>query len=95
MASGVIAIAHNSGGPKLDIVGDDGVKGFVATTAGEYAYAMERVLWDMKPDEVLAMAKKARASTDRFSDETFRTSCADVLRKVLPATTQFHSKKKK
>ena len=27
MASGVVAIAHDSGGPKLDIVGDDGSKG--------------------------------------------------------------------
>jgi len=84
MASGVVAIAHDSGGPKLDIVGDDGSKGFVASTAEGYADAMQKVLRAMSPDEVVAMAKKARASTDRFSDDTFRTSCATVLQSILP-----------
>ncbi|KAL3899361.1 MAG: hypothetical protein SGCHY_002099 [Lobulomycetales sp.] len=45
MAAGCIPIAHNSGGPKLDIVvpwhGTD--TGFLATTAEEFAAAIDRV----------------------------------------------------
>ena len=35
MAAGLLTIAHNSGGPKTDIV-EHGETGFLATTADEY-----------------------------------------------------------
>jgi len=92
MASGVIAIGHNSGGPKLDIIGDDGKNGFVATTAEEYATFMQQAM-DMSSSEALAMAERARASTERFSDETFRLGVARVLQEMLPPASKMAAKK--
>jgi alpha-1,2-mannosyltransferase len=84
MASGVIAIAHDSGGPKFDIVNDGASKGFLATSAQDYADCMRKVLREMSSREVNDMAKRARESTERFSDETFRNECAKVLAELLP-----------
>mmetsp|Transcript_3451 Transcript_3451/g.2281 ORF Transcript_3451/g.2281 Transcript_3451/m.2281 type:complete len:130 (+) Transcript_3451:995-1384(+) len=46
MAAGLITIAHNSGGPKLDIIGGyrDGIVGYLATEVDAYA---EHVVFGM------------------------------------------------
>jgi len=82
-AAGVIPIAHNSGGPKLDIV-DPGRTGFLAATEAEYASALHRIFSSRSAggrhgadgDEVDcdAVAAAARESSARFSDEQFSLS---------------------
>jgi alpha-1,2-mannosyltransferase len=78
MAAGVLAIAHNSGGPRSDIVIKHfGVPtGVLATTATEYADALEAVFSGALP--VSLMTESARRSVERFSDAEFQlrfTAC--------------------
>ncbi len=81
MAAGLLTIAHNSGGPKSDIILEvgPGGTGFLATTAQEYADAMYKAL-TLNAKEANAMRQKAKASATRFSDEAFDKS----LKRVLP-----------
>ena len=67
MAAGLIVVAHNSGGPASDIV-HPGETGFLATTADEYATALEQALLTVDNSE---MAQKAQVSARRFSDDVF------------------------
>jgi len=81
MAAGLLTIAHDSGGPKSDIVLEvgRGGTGFLATTAQEYGDAMYKAL-TLDAKEANAMRQKAKASATRFSDEAFDKS----LERVLP-----------
>ncbi|KAL6854154.1 glycosyltransferase family 4 protein [Trichoderma novae-zelandiae] len=69
-AAGLIAVVHDSGGPKLDIVTDvDGQPtGFHGSTAAEFAAGYEAALSLSDP---LAMRLRARESAKRFSEEVF------------------------
>lgn len=69
-AAGLIAVAHDSGGPKLDIVTPvDGLPtGFHATTADDFADGFARAL--TLPDP-LAWRLRARQSAKRFTEEEF------------------------
>ncbi|KAI8816796.1 GDP-Man:Man(3)GlcNAc(2)-PP-Dol alpha-1,2-mannosyltransferase [Fimicolochytrium jonesii] len=85
MAAGVIPVAHNSGGPKLDIVTEvDGEPtGFLAETAEEYADALHRAL-KLSGDAQRAMRNRARASVvDRFSEEVFARGFVEALGPLL------------
>ena len=81
MAAGLVTIAHNSGGPKTDII-RHGQTGFLAMTADEYADAIHQAL-TMNTGACEDMRKKAQESAIRFSDEVFEES----LQKVLPRLT--------
>ena len=89
MAAGLLTIAHDSGGPRSDIVlperncsssSTDSSKatGFLATTAEQYAAAMHRAL-TMDALEAQAMRHKAQASATRFSDAAFDQRLEQVL----------------
>jgi alpha-1,2-mannosyltransferase len=81
MASGLLTIAHDSGGPKSDIVlkvGRGGT-GFLATTMEQYAEAMHKAL-TLDEKEARVMRQKSRRSATRFSDEAFDIT----LERVLP-----------
>ncbi|PFH60475.1 hypothetical protein XA68_10909 [Ophiocordyceps unilateralis] len=71
-AAGLIAVVHDSGGPKLDIVVDvDGQPtGFHATSAQEFAACYAKALSLADP---LAVRMRARASARRFTEEAFAT----------------------
>jgi len=84
MAAGLITIAHNSGGPKSDILlpyGKDKLKtGYLASSEEEYADAMYNALHDgPNCEENIAIRKRARKSAQRFSDEVFNTSFKEVM----------------
>ncbi|CAK9005811.1 2-mannosyltransferase (Asparagine-linked glycosylation protein 11 homolog) (Glycolipid 2-alpha-mannosyltransferase) [Durusdinium trenchii] len=76
MAAGVILVAHNSGGPRLDIV-EHGVTGFLASSADEYAEVFARVLdlYDNHGgddcEDLHEMRAAAERSVARFSQENF------------------------
>jgi len=66
-------VAHNSGGPKADIVVPyHGMQtGFLAATEEEYAHAFARVFAMNEATELTPLRASARASIERFSDEVF------------------------
>ncbi|XP_071951298.1 GDP-Man:Man(3)GlcNAc(2)-PP-Dol alpha-1,2-mannosyltransferase-like [Antedon mediterranea] len=72
MAAGTIILAHNSGGPKKDIVVryNGQPTGFLATDVDEYADAMATILLMKKADR-LKIRENARESVKRFSEEVF------------------------
>eukprot|EP00061_Rhincodon_typus_P011224 g36087.t1 len=63
MAAGTVILAHNSGGPKLDIVvPHNGVQtGFLADSEESYADAMKNIL-SLSPEKRLEIRKNARQS---------------------------------
>ncbi|KAK4207600.1 hypothetical protein QBC37DRAFT_379923 [Rhypophila decipiens] len=69
-AAGLIAVVHNSGGPKLDIVVDvDGEPtGYHATNSTEFAEGFEKALSLPNPS---AVRLRARQSAKRFTEEEF------------------------
>ena len=82
MAAGVPAIAHDSGGPALDIVGRPSPEaGLLATSAEQYADAMAALLLEPHAEpRRRAMATAARASVqERFSEAAFSDAfCASL-----------------
>ena len=72
MAAGLIVVAHDSGGPKEDII-DDPKTGFLAGTEDQYAACFEKAL-DMPKEQSTAMRAAARESAARFSDQIFNAS---------------------
>lgn len=87
MAAGAIPIAHNSAGPKMDIVRDeDGEKtGFLACDVGQYADAILEVLRMPEPER-LAIAAAARKRASRFSQEKFYEDMKTAVRPIISST---------
>ena len=73
MAAGQIMVAHNSGGPKSDILvpyQGDKTTGYLATTADEYAERIHEIL-SMSKAEAFEIRRNAQLSAQRFSDQLF------------------------
>ncbi|EFA82633.1 glycosyltransferase [Heterostelium album PN500] len=81
MAAGVITVAHNSGGPKEDII-EHRTTGFLATTKEEYAEYIHEIL--ANKEKFIEMQKAARDSTDRFSEENYYIQFIDKIQQLLP-----------
>ncbi|XP_015867003.2 GDP-Man:Man(3)GlcNAc(2)-PP-Dol alpha-1,2-mannosyltransferase [Ziziphus jujuba] len=84
MAAGAIPIAHNSAGPKMDIVlEEDGQQtGFLARSLDEYADAILNVM-QMPETERLKMAMAARKRARRFSEQRFYEDFKAAIRPIL------------
>uniref|UniRef100_A0A914HQR7 GDP-Man:Man(3)GlcNAc(2)-PP-Dol alpha-1,2-mannosyltransferase n=1 Tax=Globodera rostochiensis TaxID=31243 RepID=A0A914HQR7_GLORO len=93
MAAGILMVAHNSGGPKLDIIADDGTSadengifagdsGFLATTKEEYVEAILRIL-DLDRLDRNRIRKAARQRVKRFSDREFERSFCEAIEPLL------------
>ncbi|XP_068719555.1 GDP-Man:Man(3)GlcNAc(2)-PP-Dol alpha-1,2-mannosyltransferase-like [Montipora capricornis] len=83
MASGSIVLAHDSGGPKMDIVVDWEGKptGFLASDEKSYATAMETI-FALSPEEKSVICHNARHSVNRFSEKAFENGflqCTEPL----------------
>lgn len=76
MAAGMVLIANNSGGPKLDIVKPGA--GYLARTADEYADCMWEIL-SANPAEVREMRQTARDLSLRFSDNEFEAQFMSAM----------------
>jgi len=87
MAAGVVPIAHNSGGPKSDIVVDVLLRGkkqrtgFLASSVEEYADALGKVFAGsfLSSKEYFQMTEAARAHSATFSDQCFRETTNNCL----------------
>ena|SRR3569832_1594415 len=80
MAAGLIVVAHNSGGPKSDIVVPFQGKptGYLASTAEEYGEAIYKIL-SLSPKEAEEMRRNAQASSARYSDQVFAQEFQRVI----------------
>ena len=81
MAAGAVVLAHDSGGPKMDIVisWQEKPTGFLASDAVGYAKEMRRI-FNMKPQKRMEIRQRARASVEhRFSEEAFE---ANIVRQT-------------
>jgi alpha-1,2-mannosyltransferase len=89
MAAGLLVIAHNSGGPAMDIIQPSGPSqtGFLAKNEIEYAKCMKDALDKLEDNEgCLALRSRGRESTARFSDEEF---VASLLKHLSTFVGQF------
>jgi alpha-1,2-mannosyltransferase len=84
MAAGAIPIAHNSAGPKMDIVvAEEGKKtGFLAKSIDEYADAIIEIC-SMKESKRFEMADAARRRSTKFSEQRFYDDFKAAVRPIL------------
>ncbi|XP_032666724.1 GDP-Man:Man(3)GlcNAc(2)-PP-Dol alpha-1,2-mannosyltransferase isoform X2 [Odontomachus brunneus] len=82
MAAGLIMIAHDSGGPKADIIETQfgSMTGFLAKTEEDYARAITLIIC-LSPWERDAIRRAARSSVNRFTCENFEN---EFLRAIEP-----------
>jgi len=84
MAAGTLILAHDSGGPKLDIVIDFERQrtGYLASHEESYAAAMDSIfrLSEKERDEI---RENARRSVARFSDEEFERKFVEITRELF------------
>ena len=91
MAAGLVTVAHNSGGPKSDIIlkpwqfgnnkeDNSSATGCLAGTVDEYATAMYEILKrGASSEETMSIRKNGRKSAERFSDEVFMDSFKSTM----------------
>ena len=95
LASGLLTIAHNSAGPKEDIIG--GTKntvGFLADTVEEYAQLMAKCINEFDKPSMRSVREAARKSVDRFSCRAFDQTFIYCIRDLFPASCQIKDEKK-
>jgi alpha-1,2-mannosyltransferase len=80
----LLSSAHNSAGPKMDIVlEEDGQQtGFLAQNVDEYAEAILKVL-RMPETERLKIAAAARKRAGRFSEQRFYEDLKAAIQPIL------------
>ncbi|CAN8006528.1 unnamed protein product [Ixodes hexagonus] len=87
MAAGLVMVAHDSGGPRLDIVTEYNGRqtGFLASDADSYANVLKTLL-TMPSAERLSIQMNGRLSSERFSDEVFNKLFLDVMEPMVSNT---------
>jgi alpha-1,2-mannosyltransferase len=83
-AAGVVPLAHNSAGPKADIVVHQ--TGFLADSLQEYVSCLTEML-ELSDSQFMEIAKKAKQNARRFSDETF-VEHINRCYKMIPSLAQ-------
>ena len=72
MTSGIITIAHNSAGPKLDIIGPAKEPvGYLALSVEHYAQFAAQAIMEYSSDHFSEMRRNARQRSEIFSVEAF------------------------
>ena len=91
MAAGLVTVAHNSGGPKSDIIVRpwdlNGVPnynkkptGCLASTAREYASAMNIIITKgPQSEDIIKIRQSGRNYVERFSDQVFLRTLKDII----------------
>jgi alpha-1,2-mannosyltransferase len=77
----LVTVAHNSGGPKADIVVpfQGAPTGVLAATEEEYAQALARIFAMNETKELTPFRIAARASIERFSDDVFLREVSQLI----------------
>lgn len=90
MAAGVITLAHNSGGPKMDIVTkwNGCLTGCLADSEETYAEAMEMIFL-LKEDDKTKIRRHAREMVkERFSEESFENGFLQCIKPLIHTVMQ-------
>lgn len=84
MAAGTITLAHDSGGPKLDILTpyEDKQTGFLASDVDSYADAMKNI-FSLPESQSVEICENARKSVVRFSEPEFEAGFLSVMEQFL------------
>lgn len=84
MAAGTIMLAHDSGGPKMDIVVPYNGKqtGFQAFDVDSYSDAM-KTIFSLQDEDKLKIRKNARAHIMKFSEENFINEYLMTLEPII------------
>ncbi|XP_061170224.1 GDP-Man:Man(3)GlcNAc(2)-PP-Dol alpha-1,2-mannosyltransferase-like [Saccostrea echinata] len=87
MAAGCIVLAHDSGGPKLDIVVpvNGQPTGFLASDVDSYASYMSKI-FKLSEQERTEIQHCARVSVQKFSDTEFENGFLDVYENLVTKT---------
>ncbi|XP_059171882.1 GDP-Man:Man(3)GlcNAc(2)-PP-Dol alpha-1,2-mannosyltransferase-like [Physella acuta] len=87
MAAGTVMLAHDSGGPKMDIVVtyEDKPTGFLAHDVDSYSCAIKEI-FDMSPQQRLELRQNARNSLTRFSEAEFEVAFLTLCEPLLRST---------
>ena len=83
MQRGCIVVAHNSGGPRADIV-TNGTTGYLASDEREFALVLDRVANEMTEDEKREMRRLAKQSILKFTEDEFGKLFLLVMNEKLP-----------
>lgn len=94
MAAGLLTVAHNSGGPKMDLIVPVTISnslrihqepnlctGYLATTATEYADCIGAALDSYAVS--LPLRQRARNASRRFSDSNFMTAVGKIFSDII------------
>lgn len=89
MAAGTIVLAHDSGGPKLDIVVNHNEQrtGFLASDAASYAACLDAI-FSLGADELMNIRCNARESVKQFSDARFSETFLSVTEHLFSPAYQ-------
>ncbi|KAH9422032.1 asparagine-linked glycosylation protein [Dermatophagoides pteronyssinus] len=81
LAAGLITVAHNSGGPKLDIINENET-GFLADDCDQFAHQLYRIM-KLSDDDKHKIRLKARKSMEKFSQQNFEQSFRQQMSLLL------------
>ncbi|VDK61211.1 unnamed protein product [Onchocerca ochengi] len=89
IAAGQIMIAHNSGGPKLDILNTNAIGsktslGLLAVSVHDFVDGVLEII-RMGPEKRNSIRDAARCSVNRFTETNFEKRWNTVIKKLLPA----------
>ena len=90
MAAGVITLAHNSGGPKMDIVTERNgyLTGCLADSEETYSEAME-LIFSLKQEDKSKIRRNAREMVkERFSEEAFENGFLKCIKPLIHTDMQ-------
>ncbi|KAF8430952.1 hypothetical protein BGX38DRAFT_1295827 [Terfezia claveryi] len=80
LAAGLVGVVHDSGGPKEDIVVEG--LGYHATDIPSFASAFQKAL-SLPSEDVLALRRRAQASSARFSEEVFAKGWLEAMEDLV------------
>ncbi|VBB25980.1 unnamed protein product [Acanthocheilonema viteae] len=89
IAAGQIMIAHNSGGPRLDILSANAVSskillGLLASNVHDFVDSALQII-RMSPEQRNSIRDAARCSVNRFTEKNFEKGWNSAVEKLLPA----------
>ncbi|KAL4229705.1 asparagine-linked glycosylation protein [Mactra antiquata] len=89
MAAGTVTLAHDSGGPKLDILIPYNGKqtGFLASDAESYSESLRTIL-NLSEKQSIDIRENARKSAERFSDDEFNQGFISVVEPFMERIKQ-------
>uniref|UniRef100_A0A1I8BF16 GDP-Man:Man(3)GlcNAc(2)-PP-Dol alpha-1,2-mannosyltransferase n=1 Tax=Meloidogyne hapla TaxID=6305 RepID=A0A1I8BF16_MELHA len=92
MAAGVIMVANNSGGPALDIIGNENLNnekcGFLASTKEEYINIILQIITEMNVEERKNIREAARRKALNFSDICFEDKFCNLIGSFFTETNE-------